>query len=234
MRPVAEPPGVISVRLTAPKSELRALIETYYDIQKLRVAGNNRRKAVLRGEGTTDRLDTTVQPLRELEKQTAKYIATVVKDEAIYSWLISVRGCGPVMAGALIASGLDPTIDKPSGWWRFAGVGVVDGKNQRKRRGQKLGYNGFLRRTLEVLVTQFLKAQPSFYSDLYYSFKADSERGREGLAPIHHHRRAVMLTQRVFLTHLLQRWREALGLPPPRSLYIVEKEPGVHSYIEAP
>jgi hypothetical protein len=233
--------GRIEVGLTrAPHPELKALVETYYDVQRLRVAGNNRLKALARGASSAERLSTSVSDMRDLEKTLASQIGEVVKHEEVYPWLSSLRGVGPMMAGAILASNIDPNYDKPSAWWRYAGVGIVDGKNQRKRRGQKLGYDGFLRRTLEVLVGQFLKAhqpdqgRPSFYAELYYRFRAESERDRQGLQPIHHHRRAIMLTQRVFLTHLQQRWREALGLGPPRSLYIIEREPGLHEEILAP
>lgn len=266
----ATPPSTVHVSPGAEgKSELKALVETYYDVQRLRVAGNNRLKAALKGVSKAERLEIAIAEMKDLETRIARQIAEVVKDEPIYGWLSAQRGIGPVMSAALIASGLDPGIDKPSGWWRFAGVGVIDGKNQRKRRGEKLTYNGFLRRTLEVCVGQFLKSHDpekghvSFYAELYYQFRAESERDRPDMKPlacpgairaqgcqgaectrckgkgevgvaIHHHRRAVMLTQRVFLTHLQQRWREVLGLGPARNLYIVEKEPGVHQAIPAP
>lgn len=301
----------------APIGELRALVEQYYDVQKFRIAGNNRMKALQRGDSSAERLEIHIERLKQMEQDIAADIDKVVRYEAIYPWLIGLRGCGPVMAGALIASGIDPNIDKPSSWWRFAGCGViayctcgeklvpaeqehidrfedaVDGgycrecgndiddivhveksrewthdyepsqievgkiicpkcgvrfqevrRNQRKRRGEKLSYNGELARTLEVLCGQFLKAHrppdsPSFYADLYYRFRSESIANRPHIGAgvgkdIHHHRRAIMLVQRVFLTHLQQRWREALGLPPARVPYIHVKEPGRHELIEAP
>ena len=246
--------------------ELRALVEMYYDIQKFRKAGQQRDNPLMKAE----RLEMAVAMLKDLEGFLVKEMATVLPEHPVSDWLLGVRGIGPTMAAALLASGLDPAIDKPSAWWRFAGVGVVDGKNQRLRRGQKRSYNGFLRRTLYVLMGQFLKAhttdKPSFYADLYYRFKEESERDRpeanrmacpgtkagskkvacEGAGcsrcggtgivatKLHHHARAVMLTQRVFLTHLQEVWRRAVGLGPPRNLYIVEKEPGLHEAIRVP
>ena len=221
-------------------SELRALVEMYYDAQKFRIRGTNRMKALLRGATAAERLALAVQKLKEMEDVIVPAIAQALKQEPVAPWLLAQRGIGPTLAGAIVASGLNPEIDKPSAWWRFAGVGIVDGKNQRLRRGEKRSYSGFLRRTLYVALGSFLKShqpdkgRPSFYADLYYQFKAESERDREGLQPIHHHSRAAMLTQRVFLTHLQQRWREALSLGPARQLYIVEKEPGVHEAIPAP
>lgn len=217
--------------------ELKALVEMYYDIQKFRKAGQQRDNPAMKAE----RLELAVTMLKDLENYLVKQMAEVLPSYAVSEWLLGLRGVGPTMAAALIASDLDPTIDKPSAWWRFAGVGIVDGKNQRKRRGEKRSYNGFLRRTLYVLMGQFLKAhqpdngRPSFYADLYYQFKAESERDRSEITQkIHHHARAVMLTQRVFLTHLQEMWRQAEGLGPPRSLYIVEKEPGIHEAIRVP
>lgn len=247
-------------------SELKALVEMYYDAQKFRLRGNNRMKALERGDSSAELLKLPISQLADIEKGIAQNIAKVVQDEPITEWLLAQRGIGPVMAAALIASDLDPHIEKPSSWWRFGGVGVVDGKNQRRRRGEKRSYNGFLSRTLYVLMSSFLKAhteeKPSFYAQLYYEFKRDSEVNRPHLSAmecpsckkkgkidgdckkcegkgeiplaVHHHNRATMLTCRVFLTHLQQKWRKALGLPDARLPYIVEKEPGIHKMIEAP
>ncbi len=250
-------------------TELKALVSLYYDVQKFRLRGNNRLKALERGDSSSESLKLPISQLKSIEDGIAKEISKAVEDEPIADWLMSQRGIGSTLAAALIASGLDPEIDKPSAWWRYAGVGVVDGKNQRRRRGEKRSYNGFLRRTLYVMISSFLKSHNaddpnkfSFYADLYYQFKSESERqrpelsstpcpsckkkdetdedcekcegtGEVGLA-IHHHSRAIMLTERVFLTHLQAKWREALNMTPPRFPYIIEKEPGVHKMIEAP
>jgi len=226
----------------ATRQELKALVETYYDAQKFRQRGYNRFWALREELSDAERMLILFNHFKDVENAMAKEIAKLVKEEPINEWLQGRRGVGPVMSAAIICSGLDPTIDKPSSWWRFAGVGIVDGKNQRLRRGQKRGYNGFLRRTLEVIVSQFLRAhqpqhgRPSYYAEWYYRFKGRSEAdaSRSELAPIHHHRRAIMLTERLFLTHLQEKWREVLGMSPPRFLYIVEKEPGVHHQIPAP
>ena len=250
-------------------TELKALVSLYYDVQKFRLRGNNRVKALQRGDQSSESLQLPINQLKSIEDGIAKNIAKAVEDEPAADWLLSQRGIGPTLAGAIIASGLDPQIDKPSAWWRYAGVGVVDGKNQRKRRGEKRNYNGFLRRTLYVIISSFLKSHNSedpdkfsFYADLYYTFKKESERQRPELSStpcpscknkdeadedcekchgtrevglaIHHHSRAIMLTERVFLTHLQLKWRAAIGLTPPRFPYIVEKEPGIHKMIEAP
>jgi len=267
--------------LTTPRkpeevSELKALVQMYYDVQRFRLRGNNRVKALSRGASKSERLQLPVDSLQSIEDGIAKNILQVVKDEPIWPWLSAQRGIGHILAAAIIASGLDPEIDKPSSWWRYAGVGIVDGKNQRPRRGEKRTYNGFLRRTLYVLVTSFLKShdpsrdRSSFYAELYYRFREESIRNRPELSiahpckrckqtgklkdkisevdkicdwcngkgesetMFHHHARAMMLTQRVFLTHLQEKWRSALKLTRPRFPYIVEKEPGVHKYIEAP
>jgi hypothetical protein len=229
---------VVPVETRQDLQELHALVSLYYDVQAFRVRANNRQRALERLEEPSERIRLHKERFAELEKALARDIAEVVAFHPVAPWLLRQRGIGPIMAAALIASDLDPNIDKPSAWWRFAGVGVVDGKNQRLRRGQKRSYNGFLRRTLHVLLGQFLKAhtkkRPSFYADLYYQFKDESRTTRPGLADIHHHKRAALLTMRVFLTHLQQRWREALGLPPPRVLYIVAREGGVHQVIEPP
>lgn len=233
-----------------PYKELLAAIQLYYDIQRYRIGGSNRHKAILKAAMTATRLATAVEQLKQVEDNLAKAIAAAIKDHPLAVWPMQQRGVGPVLTAALIVSGLDPLIDKPSGWWRYAGVGVVDGKNQRKRAGQKITYNMFLNRTLFVITTSWLKTG-GFYAYLYYNFKRQSEVQRPDLpnipcrrcegtgsyhelpcawcrglgyvgAAMHHHLRASMLVQRVFLTHLQAKWREALGLPPPRLPYITD------------
>jgi hypothetical protein len=221
-----------------PTSELKAQVEQYYDAQQFRLRGNNRVKALERGAMNATRMKLAVGMLKDVEDAIAHDFPPLIKGHPITPWMLSLRGVGPAMTAAIIASGINPEIDKPSAWWRFAGVGVVNGKNQRLRRGEKRSYNGFLNRTLFVMLSQWLRAhredKPAFYAELYYRFKAESQATRPTLPPIDHHKRAAMLTHRCFLTHLQQRWREALGLPPPRVLYIVEHEPGRHEVIAAP
>jgi len=257
--------------------ELKALVEMYYDAQKFRIRGSNRISALVRGasEASADRLKLAVVTLKDMESSLAKTLADAVQSEPVAPWLLAQRGIGPVLAAGFIASGLKHfdehgiAIDKPSSWWRFAGVGVVNGRNQRLRRGEKRTYNGFLRRTLFLALGAFLKAhqpekgRPAFYAEWYYHFKEESKISRPDIQPsncrdcegsgevdsfpcsnchgkgmvgvdIQHHKRAALLVQRVFLTHLQMKWREAIGLPPPRMLYIVEKEPGIHEAIMPP
>ena len=259
-----KPKPTLDVSGPVDRMEIKALVSLYYDVQRFRVGGNNRRKALEKQLSTSERLAVATAHLKSTEEAIAKLIAPVVKDDPLAEWPMSLRGVGPILAAALIASGLDPAIDKPSAWWRFAGVGVVDGKNQRKRRGEKVNYNMFLNKTLYVLVGSFLKAGDNLYADLYRRFKEESAAGRPDIIPsackhcdgtgtvdeqecnrcggkgevgaaIHHHLRAMMLTERVFLTHLQQRWREALGMPPPRVPYIhAGPDGGLHELIPAP
>lgn len=244
----------ITIEGEAQNNELRALVALYYDVQHYRIAGLLRRKAIQRAGSTSERIQVAVAALKSTEDKMGRLIEQSIEGHPLAEWPLSLRGVGPILAAGLIASDLDPHIDKPSAWWRYAGIGVVDGHNQRKRRGEKVGYNMFLRRTLELIVGTAIRLhqppeKPCFYAELYHRFKAESElnrpdiqasnckrcegsgdykadkcdhchgTGKVGVA-IQHHRRAIMLTQRVFLTHCQQRWREALGLPPPRLPYI--------------
>ncbi|MHA1962477.1 MAG: TIGR-Tas system RNA-guided endonuclease [Candidatus Thorarchaeota archaeon] len=117
-------------------TELRALVGSYYDVQKGRIGFENRTRAVKqrKTELTSDIKDEQ-SILKSVERSIEKRIKTEIEKHTIYSaWLKGIKGIGPVLAGGLIAyiERYDPETDtldsierfpKVSNLWSYAGLG---------------------------------------------------------------------------------------------------------------
>ncbi|MHA2265864.1 MAG: TIGR-Tas system RNA-guided endonuclease, partial [Candidatus Thorarchaeota archaeon] len=125
-------------------TELRALVGSYYDIQKGRIGFENRTRAVKqrKTELTSDIKDEQ-SILKSVERSIEKRIKTEIEKHAIYTeWLKGIKGIGPVLAGGLIAyiERYDPETDtvdsierfpRVSNLWSYVGLG--DPKQKRRK-----------------------------------------------------------------------------------------------------
>lgn len=146
---------------------LRNAINFLYDLQKLRIqAGNRGTNAVKTTELTPEDklfLDATKKTLRKLETDASNVVKRHLKGLPIWEEWLSVRpdqtGCGPTMSAVLIAYINIERAPHVSSLWRWCGLAVIDGKAERRVKGQKCRYNPWLKsKILEVLGTSFLKA----------------------------------------------------------------------------
>lgn len=85
----------------------------------------------------------------------------------------------------------------------------------RPGRGQKAPYDQYAKKILYLVGTSFLKAGGP-YEQHYRAHRERLERERPGWADGRRHLTALRITEKLFLSHLWQVWREALGLPTPR------------------
>ncbi len=81
-------------------------------------------------------------------------------------------------------------------------------------RGQKATYDQYAKKILYLVGTSFLKAGGP-YEEFYRRERAKAEVERPGWADGRKHYLALRKTEKLFLSHLWQVWREALGLPTP-------------------
>jgi len=215
---------------------LRILVESYYDMQKLRIATNNRLKIYEKFNMVTSQQAATIQTiintLKEEEKSYERMVRDEVKGIPIFLWLKEVKGIGPVMAGGLIAWIDDiarfPTVSK---LWAYA----VGKPGERRQKGAKCGWNPRLKTHCWRIGTQLLRAKGR-YADFYYQFKRqylereDIKKAHEsGKAvggklsyKIHIHQMALRKMIKLFLSHLWEQWRKFEGLPI-REPYSIEK-----------
>lgn len=83
----------------------------------------------------------------------------------------------------------------------------------RPSRGQKSPYDQYAKKTLYLVGCSFIKAGEGPYEAYYRKHRARLEIERPGWADGRKHLTALRIVEKLFLAHLWQIWREALGLP---------------------
>jgi hypothetical protein len=163
------------------ESKIRTAVEYFYDLQKLRIASGNRSSAGVETTELDDRdrefLASMGTGLNELEKQALRHVKGRLKGIPIYEkWLKDQKGVGPTMAGVLLAQ-IDITrCNTPSQLWAYCGLAVAeDGKAVRRKKGEKLKYNPWLKaKVIKVLAESFIKAK-SPWREFYDNYKTRKE-----------------------------------------------------------
>lgn len=148
---------------------LRNSAQFFYDLQKLRLATNQRslppdpkhknpRPAL--DEADQAFLGLMTDKLEEIEKTALEYVARRLKGIAIYeTWLKHQRGIGPTMAAVLLSSFSIEREEYVSQMWSYAGLSVADGRAVKRVKGEKANYNVWLKgKLLGVLAETLLKA----------------------------------------------------------------------------
>ena len=226
-------------------STVRILVETYYDVQSVRMQMQNRiRAAMQRGElseaGAKVLQDWLDEHAAKQESSLKCMVQKQIKDEPLWTgWLEGVSGVGPCIGGGLMAwLGDCSKFDTVSKAWAYSGMHVVDGQAPKRARGEKANWNPTMR-------TLCWKAGKSFvmvgngYRAIYDAEKArlrglypepvehDPPRKKKDGTPLlkfsdgHVDAMARRKTVKVFLAHYWQRAREMAGLPT-RAVYCVE------------
>ena len=165
--------------------ELRILVESFYDMQKLRIAMGNRVFAYGKA-GLLESInpEPSLVKLKEAEHELEKEIAAVVINHPLWNvWFKDVKGIGKIMAAGLIAWRDD--ISKAStisAFWKYHGLAPSQSK---RHKGEKLDYNPKAKTHAWKCGMQLLKAK-GHYTDIYYDSKAKYE-AREDIKEKHEH-----------------------------------------------
>lgn len=141
---------------------LRFQAELLDDIERIRIANENRLRQLTRSEADSDeelrglglpeshpsvlQLAEIVRGTGELEKLAVKSLTTELKLHPLYPWIKAQRGIGDKQGARLLASVGDPywhtAEDRPrlvSELWQYAGHG--DPARSRRKRGQTVSYS---------------------------------------------------------------------------------------------
>lgn len=210
---------------------LRTLIDTRGTVQKQRIAYKNRLKAIDQGRDesnkqTTERFEHWATIYQDLEDDIDKEIVEICKDIYIVHEMSMVKGVNAITAAKVISM-IDITrCETVSALWRYCGYGVVDGKAERMKKGEKLHYNKRLK-TACYLVGVGLMRWNDKYSDIYYKSKEYYEENRPDWTKLHRHRAAFRKMVKVWIAHLWLQWRTIEGLNT-RPLYSHEKQNHTH------
>jgi hypothetical protein len=148
--------------------------------------------------------------------------------------LKSVTGCGPAMAGVLVALIDIRKAPYVSSLWAFAGLDVAaDGKGRSRRKehlikrtytnrdGQEdtrdsITFDPLLKTKLVgVLGGCLMRSGNAYYKGIYDNYKNRLEHRPDwkGTTPGHRHRAAVRYMVKLFLADLWVAWRQLEGLP---------------------
>jgi hypothetical protein len=155
---------------------LKMAINSHYQYQELRKSLSNRLAIKKDGE-TQDVPERTVPEAdfamfkalidnaAEREKETLKYIESMVKDEEVYiGYLEPFPGVGPAMAGVLLSQYDFEIATTPSKMWAFSGL--APGRDKLVK-GEKSPFNKWLRTKLIGVIGMQLMIHNDFYKTMY-------------------------------------------------------------------
>lgn len=166
-------------------TELRIFVESFYDMQKLRIAVENRIRSYT-AAGLIEYInpESAMAQLKGAEKDLEKEITTLIKQHPLWkAFFVDVKGIGPIMAAGLIAWRDD--INKArtiSAFWKYHGLSSTQSK---RKKGETLDYNPKAKTHAWKCGMQLLKAKGA-YSRIYYEAKAKYEQ-RENIKAMHEH-----------------------------------------------
>ncbi|MCP4204229.1 MAG: IS110 family transposase [bacterium] len=233
--------------LTENQIRIRHAVGLLYDLQKLRIQSGNRTSAgvdtIELDEADRVFVGKLSTGLEAVEKDALKEVKRLLKCEPIWNaWIKNQKGVGPTMGGVLIAYINVHRAPTVSSVWKYCGLAVVNGQSDRRRKGEKCGYNPFLKaKMVEVLAGCLIKAK-SPWKDIYDGRKNRRRnqlldecmacagtgkikgavclncKGKGGPAPwgksdAHRERDARRVMVKLFLAELHTTWRTLEGLP---------------------
>lgn len=227
------------------REALRCAVRALYDYQKMRIAAGNRvgSKEAALSEKQKQSLSVQGWMLEKLESEALKGVKSELKKFKIYNdWLKDQKGVGPAMAGVILSSIDIYRAQTPSAIFMYCGLGVVDGKIQKRVKGEKLGYNPWVKSKLLKVMGDCMIKSNSPWRDFYDNYKTrkkntivpvcgackgDGKFGKDdckncggsgkdapwGKSDAHRHQASIRYMVKMFLVELYNQWREVEGLP---------------------
>lgn len=150
-------------------------VKYFYDLQKLRISASNRKvsDSVQLEKKSIEYLNDRGDAFNAMERKSLSEIKRLLKHHKMHKWLDEQKGCGPTMSGVICSTFDIHRAPTPSAFWAYAGLHVDSstGKSVRRKRGEKLNYNPFLKaKLLKVLADCFIKSR-SPWTEHYYNYK---------------------------------------------------------------
>jgi len=155
---------------------IKQSVRFFYDMQKLRIQSSNRTttNTVILDTKHGGHLDDQGDRLSEMERKEMTNIRRLLKTHPLYTqWLKEQKGCGPTLSGVIISE-IDitkaPTV---SALWSYCGLAVDSktGKAVRMKRGEKAGYNPWLKAKLVKVLGDCLIRANSPWRKFYDDYK---------------------------------------------------------------
>ena len=166
--------------------EIRHVVETYYDMQDVRIRTSNRKSAIIREDKNQSTppsnpvyLQHIESKFKETEETITKFLKYYLKSDPIGQWLLSIKGIGPVTAAGLLAY-IDIKKAPTAGHiWSYAGW---DGSRKVRTAGEKITWNPKFRTLCWKIGEGFVKVchrDGDIYGHLYLEKKAWYEQKNE-------------------------------------------------------
>ena len=154
---------------------LRQSVRFFYDMQKLRIQSSNRNTTntvVLDAKHGTH-LDEQAGTISSLERRELTNIRRMLRKHPLWPWLKEQKGCGPTMSGVIVSEIDIHRADTVSALWSYCGLAVDPrtGKAVRMRRGEKAGYNPWLKSKLVKVLGDCLIRANSPWRKFYDDYK---------------------------------------------------------------
>lgn len=155
---------------------IKQSVRFFYDMQKLRIQSSNRTttNTVVLDTKHGSHLDDQGDRLSEMERKEMTNIRRLLKTHPLYTeWLKDQRGCGPTLSGVIISE-IDITkAGTVSALWKYCGLAVDSrtGRAERMKRGEKAGYNPWLKAKLVKVLGDCLIRANSPWRKFYDDYK---------------------------------------------------------------
>ncbi len=154
---------------------IRQSVRFFYDMQKLRIQSSNRTttNTVVLDSKHGSHLDGQADMIATLEKKEMSNVRRLLKLHPLWPWLKEQKGCGPTMSGVIVSE-IDITkADTVSALWSYCGLAVDSqtGKAVRMKRGEKAGYNPWLKSKLVKVLGDCLIRANSPWRKFYDDYK---------------------------------------------------------------
>ena len=149
-------------------------------------------------------------PLKVSLKRLEKEMESLAKQLPVWSWVEKVKGVGALSLAKIVGEAGDlSNYSNPAKLWKRFGLAVIDGKAQRRVKGEdalKQGFSPRRRAEAYVLGDCLLKTPDCPYRAYYYQRKGYEEsRGLDNKLQIS--RRAHRYMEKKFLKDLWKAWR---------------------------
>lgn len=195
------------------RNELFNLVKMYNIVQGMRIALDNRVRVLAVRNELLEILDTMEGAIQKTERSVSRMIADTITEFDIYNEFLSkVKGVGPISSAKLIYFIKDvsrfPNVAK---LWRYAGLGVIDGKAEKPVRGKPLSYNPEFKSLMYNIGVSMIRKK-SKYKRIFDRAREYYTRNRDWTK--NHIRLAAMRKmEKLFLSHVWAVWRSLEDLP---------------------
>jgi len=195
---------------TRPWNNVIELVNTYYDIQKTRIAIGNRLKWTEKCKGMgpvlfAELLHAIIGQVHTAEclKKREEYYKKKQKGEK--------KKKRPERYTCDCPWFEIERFKYPSSTHRYGGLAP----DQKRQKGVKSDWNPNLKRVARGLIAPSLVRHNPAYRKIYQEFIEEDKKKNPNLTPAHLRNRGLRKIAKLFLSHLHQRWYEARGLKPP-------------------